>query len=119
MDTAPAREYPPVQEDAVTFPNQAPPPGPGDNVVSTIIPYKNPSALAAYYCGVFSLIPALGLLLGPIAVVLGIRGLGFVKENPMAKGTAHAITGIVLGSISSLFNYGAAVAVFVALVQSH
>jgi Domain of unknown function (DUF4190) len=106
----------------VTFPSPAappdPPPAQGDNVLSTIIPYKNPSALAAYYCGVFSLIPVLGFLLGPIALFLGIRGLGFVKENPTAKGTGHAIAGIVLGSISSLLNYGAGLALFVSLVRN-
>ena len=32
----------------------------GDEVVSTIIPYKNPKALAGYYCGIFSLFPILG-----------------------------------------------------------
>jgi hypothetical protein len=29
-----------------------------------IIPYKNPSALIAYYCGLFSLFPILGVFLG-------------------------------------------------------
>jgi hypothetical protein len=44
------------------------------DAVSTIIPYKNPSALLAYYLGVFSLIPCVGLVLGPGAFVLGFVG---------------------------------------------
>ena len=73
-----------------------------ESPVSTIIPYKNGMALAAYYCGVFSLIPCLGGLLGPAAFILGILGLRFVKKNPTAHGTGHAIAGIVLGGITGL-----------------
>ncbi|HMC88069.1 MAG TPA: zinc ribbon domain-containing protein, partial [Gemmataceae bacterium] len=35
----------------------------GDQVVSTIIPYKNPRALASYYLGFLALIPVLGIVL--------------------------------------------------------
>lgn len=69
---------------------------PGDEAISTLIPYKNGSALAAYYCGVFAFIPLLGLILAPTAAVLGIRGLLNVRANPTAKGTGHAIAGIIL-----------------------
>jgi hypothetical protein len=81
----------------------APPaqPAPSDGV-STLIPYKNPKALASYYCGVFSLIPVLGLILGPIAIVLGVKGLKAAKAQPELKGTAHAWVGIVLGSLVAL-----------------
>lgn len=75
-----------------------------DDPVSTIIPYKNVRALAAYYCGVFGLIPFVGAVLGPIALILGILGLRYVKANPAAKGTGHAIAGIVLGIID-LYNW--------------
>src|SRR5262249_14311224 len=44
----------------------------GRDVVLTLIPYKNPKALAAYYCGFFALIPVLGFILGAVAMVLGI-----------------------------------------------
>jgi hypothetical protein len=62
-----------------------------------IIPLKNGQALAAYYCGVFSLIPFLGCILGPIAIILGILGFLFANKNPEAGGKGHAITGIILG----------------------
>jgi len=61
--------------------------------------------------------PALATTESGIALFLGVRGLGFVRESPTAKGTGHAIAGIVLGSISSLLNYGAGLAIFVSLVR--
>ncbi|HTU89065.1 MAG TPA: hypothetical protein VMF69_03110 [Gemmataceae bacterium] len=81
-----------------------------DDAVSTLIPYKNGRALAAYYLGVFSLIPCLALLLGPAALVLGILGLRYVSANPSAKGTGHAIAGVVLGSLTTLGNLGVIIA---------
>jgi predicted Zn finger-like uncharacterized protein len=88
----------------------------GDEAISTIIPYKNARALTAYYLGVFSLIPCLGLLLGPAALILGILGIRYVKANPAAKGTGHAIAGIVLGSLTTLLNWGGALAFIVAFI---
>ncbi len=80
-----------------------------DDAVSTLIPYKNGRALAAYYCGVFSLVPCLGLILGPIALVFGILGLRYVKQYPSAKGTGHAWAGIILGMLTTLANCGGAI----------
>ncbi|HYV38392.1 MAG TPA: hypothetical protein VE988_22100, partial [Gemmataceae bacterium] len=57
-----------------------------------LIPYKNPTALIGYYCGVFGLIPILGFILAPTACVLGILGLRYVNRHPTAKGTGHAVT---------------------------
>jgi hypothetical protein len=74
--------------------------------VSGLIPYKNGLALAAYYCGVFSLIPLLGNLLGPVALILGIMGVRYAQKNTRARGTGHAIAGIVLGSLSTLLYWG-------------
>ena len=79
-----------------------PPPVPhrSDSPVNAIIPYKNPLALTAYYLGVFSLIPVLGILLGIAAVWLGIAGLKRRKAQPHLGGAAHAWIGIVLGGFS-------------------
>jgi hypothetical protein len=89
---------------------------PTTEAVSTIIPYKNGRALAAYYLGVFSLIPCAGLLLGPAGLILGILGLRYVKANPTAKGTGHAIAGIVLGGLTTLFNWGGLVGAVVMMI---
>ena len=71
----------------------------GGDGFATVVPFRNGPALAAYYCGVFGLIPVLGFVLGPIAFILGIIGLVKKKKNPQVHGTGHAIAGIVLGLI--------------------
>jgi len=86
---------------------------------STLIPWRNKKALIAYYCGVFSLIPGLALLLGPIALFLGISGRRFALENPQARGGAHAWAGITLGALSSLVNYGVVVTMLLASASRH
>jgi hypothetical protein len=88
-------------------PNPYPPDAPYyRDGVEVLIPYKNGSSLVAYYCGVFALIPVLALILAPIALVFGIRGVQFASKNPRAGGSGHSIAGIVLGSICALLNYG-------------
>jgi hypothetical protein len=76
------------------------------DVVETFIPYKNPLGLIAYYVGVFAVIPCAGLLLGPAALVLGIMGIRYRNKHPTAGGLGHAITGVVLGSLTTLANWG-------------
>ncbi len=87
---------------------------PAGDAVSTLIPYKNGRALLAYYLGVFSFIPCVGMILGPAAFILGILGMRYVKANPTAKGTGHAIAGIVMGALTSLLYWGLALFVLVA-----
>ena len=88
-----------------------------DDALSTIIPYHNGRALAAYYTGVFSLICIIGVPLAIVAIILGALGLRFVKKNPEAKGTGHAIAGIVLGSISIILHI-AVVLIFVIIAAN-
>ena len=80
-----------------------PPEPPGDvtpDATGGIIPYKNPCALIAYYCGVFSVIPC--FLVGTAGFVLGILGLRHAKQHPAARGKVHAWIGIVLGGFFGL-----------------
>ena len=63
-----------------------------------VIPYKNPPALIAYYCGLFSLaacipIPFLFLPLPIAALWLGIKGLKKANAEPHARGRVHAWIG--------------------------
>ena len=67
-----------------------------------LIPYKNPHALIAYYLGLFSLAPCVGLPLGLGGLVLGIIGLKKRRENPVIKGSVHAWIGIVMGGTMAL-----------------
>lgn len=71
----------------------------GDGL-ARVVPYKNGAALAAYYCGVFGLIPVIAPLLSPIAFILGIIGFIKARKDPKARGTGHALAGIVLGLLS-------------------
>ena len=65
-----------------------------------VIPYKNPHALIAYYLGIVSLLPLIGVPFGIASVVLGIIGLRKRKENPKIKGSVHAWIGILFGTFS-------------------
>ena len=73
-----------------------------DDTFSGLIPYKNSHALAAYYFGIFSLIPCVGIPLGITALILGILGLKHANEHPEAKGKVHAWVGVVLGALTTV-----------------
>jgi hypothetical protein len=89
-----------------------------DSGLETIIPYHNPMALTGYYLGVFSLIPCIGLGLGPAALILGCIGINRRNRNPEIGGLGHAITALVLGAITSLGNWGlVAIGVIAALMR--
>ena len=83
-----------------------------------IIPYKNPAALIAYYCGIFSIIPCFGLLLGIPACILGIIGLAQRRKNPVIRGAVHAWIGIVVGGLMSLLWIVVIVLLIVGATQS-
>ena len=84
-------------------PGIQPPPPPlpptQDQGIASLIPYKNGAALAAYYLGVFSLIPVVGFVLGAIAIIMGSVGLSRAGKNPQIRGKVHAWVGIVLGAL--------------------
>ena len=80
-----------------------------------LIPYKNPPALVAYYTGIFSLLPCIGIGFAIPAVVCGIIGLRNKSANPAVKGSVHAWIGITLGTIFGLLWLGAIVSMFVGL----
>ncbi|MFA6045800.1 MAG: hypothetical protein WC718_12525 [Phycisphaerales bacterium] len=100
----------------VLTPPMSPPqfqPSAGDEMVATVIPYRNKAALVGYYVSIGSLIPGLGLLLGPAAMVLGVMGIKRVRAEPKVRGTAHAIVALVLGSITTLGYWGLVVGLVV------
>lgn len=85
--------------------------------VSSIIPYRNGHALAGYYCGIFSLVPVFGLVLGPVALVLGVLGLKNANRDPAAKGKGHAWVAIILGSITTLGHLAFGILVVAAMAR--
>ena len=56
------------------------------------------SAKSALICGILGLF-CVGVILGPIAILLGISALGELKRRPEASGGGMAIAGIVLGIV--------------------
>ena len=84
-----------------------------------MIPDKNPSALTAYYLGIFSIIPCLAIPMGIAAVVLGMKGLQLVKERPEVRGRTHAWVGIVAGGLFALVNIGLLAVAAVGTVLHH
>ncbi len=80
----------------------APVPAPQGDATGGLIPYKNGPALIAYYLGVFSIIPCVGIPLGAAAIVLGILGLKKAARQPEVRGQVHAWVGIVLGGLFGL-----------------
>jgi uncharacterized protein YqgC (DUF456 family) len=80
-------------------------PGQELSAIDHLIPTKNLNALVGYYLGIFSIIPAVGLVLGPAASILGILGLKELRRNPALPGRGHALTGVVIGSITTLANW--------------
>lgn len=78
------------------IPPPLPTQGPGD-ATGGLIPDKNRPAQAAYYLGVFSLIPLIGMVLGLAALVLGLEGLRLAARRPEVNGKVHAWVGIIVG----------------------
>ena len=93
--------------------------GGGDEAVATIIPYKNPAALLAYYLGLFSCFPLLGFPMAIVALVLAFKGFKARRLNPKAHGTAHAWIGLICGGIGFVINGLIIVSIGVALVSSY
>jgi hypothetical protein len=70
------------------------------------------AALRAFRCGVYSLIPLAGLLLGPVAIVLAVLAWREGRRDPAAKGTGYVVGALVLGLAALLCN-GAGLALMV------
>ena len=97
----------------------APPPSAEEgDATGGVIPYKNPPALIAYYCGIFSLLACIPIFLPlPIAaVILGIKGLKNAKQHPQVRGQVHAWIGIICGSIFTLVGLAAAIMAIIGII---
>ncbi len=68
------------------------------------VPPRNGRALIGYYFAIASLMPILGILLGPIAVFNGLEGLNHARRFPTHGGRAHGIIAVALGSLTSVAN---------------
>jgi hypothetical protein len=85
-----------------------------------VIPYKNPPALIAYYCGLFSMLACIPIFL-PLPIVAlycGIKGLQKAKAEPHVRGQVHAWIGIIGGSIFTLVGIVTAIGAIVAIIAA-
>ena len=73
-----------------------------EDTLGKVIPFQNPKAIWAYYLGLSSIIPGLGIFLGLAAVVLGVQGLLFANKNPGVRGHVHSWVGILVGGFFCL-----------------
>jgi hypothetical protein len=108
---APAAQ--PVPPSSQGDPAAARPPIPTDNTLGGLIPVRNTAALVAYYLGIFSIIPCLGIPMGVAALVFGIKGLKLARLHPEVKGKAHAWVGIICGGFFAFIYFAALVFGFI------
>ncbi len=106
----------PPQPGGYAPPAYPPPPQAAGGGLDAIIPTRNPSALTAYYLGIFSIIPCLAIPMGIVAVVLGVRGLKLFQAHPEVRGRTHAWVGIIAGGFFALVNIAG---IIFALAASH
>jgi hypothetical protein len=77
---------------------------------------RNPAALRAYRCSVLGMIPILGLVLGPVALVLGLLAWHQDRANPDAI-RGPAIAAIILGFLALLTNWTGIVLMWIGLTS--
>jgi hypothetical protein len=65
----------------------------------------NPTARFAYLCSLWAIVPFLGLVLGPAAVLIGIVGRVYERAQPSTRGSGQARAAIVLGVLTALTNW--------------
>jgi hypothetical protein len=76
-----------------------------DQVPLSFLPLRNPRARFAYLSALVGLVPGLGLLAGPFAMVYGWLGLRAGRTESVAgNGLGHAVVSMVLGSMEMVAN---------------
>jgi len=83
-----------------------PPPPPAPVLQSTVIPIvpvTSVKATASMICSIIGTCTGTGLILGPVAIGLGVAGIREINRNPdRYKGACQAYTGITLGAITTI-----------------
>lgn len=78
----------------------------------------NSSGAEAYRYSLYGLIPLVGLVLGPMALLHGIRGLRLGRADSAARDTSQAMAGVLLGTFELLTNGIGLVLLVVGLISA-
>jgi hypothetical protein len=70
----------------------------------SFLPEGNPTARNAYLCAVIGLVPGLGLLCGPPAIIFGILGRQAALRDEHHRGLGHAYVSRLLGGVELVCN---------------
>jgi|SRR5262245_8689902 len=65
----------------------------------SFLPEGNPPARRAYLFALFGLIPALGLVCGPAAMVFAVLGRKAARQDEFERGKGHARFSLVAGAV--------------------
>jgi hypothetical protein len=86
-------------------PRRPPPDATDRSPLASWVPFGNTPACLAYAASAIGLVPGLGLVFGPLAIVFGYFGLRKVRRNPELRGEGHSlIMGLGLGSLETVVN---------------
>jgi hypothetical protein len=78
----------------------------------------NRPALRAYRLSVWGLIPPLGLILGPLAVVLGSRARARARTDPDFTAWGPVLASIILGALVAVTNWAGVVLMILGLREA-
>lgn len=77
---------------------------PEPSLAEKMVPASNMDALVGYYLGLFGLVPPFGLIISPLAIMFGRRGLARIAEEPGLPGKTHAKVGVGCGAACLVWN---------------
>jgi hypothetical protein len=89
-----------------------------DTPFSEQVHLRYPEAARAYRVSIYGLIPPLSLILGPLAVVLGLRARRRARRDPNFTGDMLARAAIVLGALLTITSWAGLVLMILGLRQS-
>ena len=71
-----------------------------NNFIHKPVEKPNLLILLSYYCGVFSLLPLVGVVFGPLAVLLSLLGIRRLRKNNEKSGLWLSRIGMLMGILA-------------------
>jgi hypothetical protein len=85
---------------------------------STVTTEHNRPALRAYRLSVVSVLPGVGLVAGPLAVILGLRARLRGRRDPLFTARGPAVAAVILGALTAVTNWVGFTLMFIGLRHS-